>query len=238
MTALVSMCAFGPDEDDIYYKGCLRNADMYAEWQPDWTCRFYLGKSAPEWLLSELKSRNNVEIVRMHAREDQTATAWRFLAMRDGGYDFYLSRDVDSRPMPREKAAVEEWIESDYNFHIMRDHPRHGVEMLAGLWGCSAKGALRIAGKIPDRLYGDYYQVDQVFLQQYVWRYAKSSLLAHVGCRFAYYAGETRKFSVPRAIDDYYVGESRRGDDKLRFPEHRAEVMIDPWVLKHEVGLL
>lgn len=238
MSVLVSFTAFGPDEDNIYYKGAILNAELYGFWKPEWVCRFYLGRSAPKWLVLALESRPNSEIVHMDGPENQSATFWRFLAMRDGGYSHYLSRDVDSRPLPREKAAVEEWMESDYRFHVMRDHPRHGTEMLAGLWGCTSDGASSIAARIPDRLYGDHYQIDQQFLSQRVWRHAKGSLLAHVGCKWDYRTGDIRQFSVPRSMFDYYAGESRRGDDKLRFPEHRAEVMIDPWVLKNEMGLM
>ena len=36
-----------------------------------------------------------------------------------------LSRDTDSRIIPREKEAVNEWLASDRVFHIMRDHPAH-----------------------------------------------------------------------------------------------------------------
>lgn len=36
-----------------------------------------------------------------------------------------MSRDSDSRIIPREEDAVREWLASDRMFHIMRDHPWH-----------------------------------------------------------------------------------------------------------------
>ena len=35
-----------------------------------------------------------------------------------------------------EQEAVEEWLNSNKKFHIMRDHPDHGTEILGGTWGC------------------------------------------------------------------------------------------------------
>ena len=49
--------------------------------------------------------------------------------------DLYVSRDLDSRFSDREKAAVQEWLESKADFHFMRDHPHHGTKILGSGWG-------------------------------------------------------------------------------------------------------
>ena len=46
-----------------------------------------------------------------------------------------MSRDLDSRIIPREISAVKEWIRSERVFHTMRDHPLHNFPVLGGLWG-------------------------------------------------------------------------------------------------------
>ncbi len=46
-----------------------------------------------------------------------------------------MSRDLDSLVMPREWAAVEEWISSGRAFHMMRDNPEHGASFLGSAWG-------------------------------------------------------------------------------------------------------
>jgi hypothetical protein len=54
----------------------------------------------------------------------------------DNDTDAYIIRDTDSRLSFRERSAVDEWIDSDKDFHILRDHPGHvDMPMLAGLWG-------------------------------------------------------------------------------------------------------
>jgi hypothetical protein len=42
---------------------------------------------------------------------------------------------LDSRFSDREQAAVQEWLESNKDFHFMRDHPNHGTKILGSGWG-------------------------------------------------------------------------------------------------------
>lgn len=60
---------------------------------------------------------NSVLIQRLNPR------MWRFLVMLDPLVDRFLSRDIDSDIITREVAAVQQWLESNYTFHVMRDHP-------------------------------------------------------------------------------------------------------------------
>ena len=57
--------------------------------------------------------------------------------------DYYFTRDLDSRLNDREQAAVTEWLNSNKSFHIMRDHPWHGTEILGGMWGCKLTQEVR-----------------------------------------------------------------------------------------------
>ena len=49
--------------------------------------------------------------------------------------DLILVRDLDSEITPREISAFNEFFASDKKFHVMRDHPNHGVPILGGTWG-------------------------------------------------------------------------------------------------------
>lgn len=57
---------------------------------------------------------------------------FRYLVMLDPNADVFISRDVDSIIWPREVDAVDEWLRSNYTFHVMRDHKFHGSIILAG----------------------------------------------------------------------------------------------------------
>ena len=60
---------------------------------------------------------------------------WRFLTALDPQVDIAFSRDLDSLPMKREMMAVNEFLNSSREFHFMRDHPKHNVPMMGGMWG-------------------------------------------------------------------------------------------------------
>ena len=68
---------------------------------------------------------------------------WRFLPVLDPSVDLMVSRDLDSRLTTREQAAVQEWIDSGLAFHVMRDNPEHGTEILGGMWGARMDSGLR-----------------------------------------------------------------------------------------------
>ena len=54
-----------------------------------------------------------------------------------------MSRDLDSLSPAREAAAVSEWLLSGRSFHVMRDNPQHGTEILGGTWGWRATAGTR-----------------------------------------------------------------------------------------------
>lgn len=161
--------------DPKYTVGAIRNGELAPKIYPGWTCRFHIGDGVPEEITSELLKLG--EVVR-HRGCDWGGMFWRFLDA--GKYDAFISRDTDSRLGLREKAAVDEWIKSGKDYHIMRDHPAHAFKILGGMWGCRA-GNL---GDIEDLInsYHDkreYYQVDQNFLKEVVWGRAKDNSLVH-----------------------------------------------------------
>lgn len=57
---------------------------------------------------------------------------WRYLALLDNKVDVALMRDADARITPRELTALLEWMESEYTFHVMRDHQEHRAAIMAG----------------------------------------------------------------------------------------------------------
>ena len=57
--------------------------------------------------------------------------------MVDPSVSTMVSRDLDSRLTGREAAAVSQWLTDPQQlpFHVMRDNPQHGTEILGGMWG-------------------------------------------------------------------------------------------------------
>jgi len=110
----------------MYWVGALRNIELAQKYFPGWICRFYIDKNCKQELIDTIKG-DNVEVVLVDSKDSFHGMFWRFWASEDPDVDVFLSRDCDSRFSNREVSAINEWLASDKDFHIMRDHPYHTV---------------------------------------------------------------------------------------------------------------
>ena len=104
---------------------------------------------------------------------------WRFLPALDATVETLLVRDLDSQISNREVAAVSEFLKSNKEFHVMRDHPYHGVAILGGTWGVKlsnskgrqafAKSFARMAKDPQSKAPRTKAGPDQVLLKRHVW---------------------------------------------------------------------
>jgi protein O-GlcNAc transferase len=177
MKKVISFSLWG--DNPIYTIGAIRNAELSKEIYPDWVCRYYIGKSTPKDIIEKLNSFDNTEVIEMESDGDWTGMFWRFYAAGDEDVDVVIVRDCDSRVNIREKEAVDEWLNSDKGFHIMRDHPYHTTEILGGMWG-SKKGVVsNIKNLIDIYVKGNFWQVDQNFLKEKIYPQIKNNCLVH-----------------------------------------------------------
>jgi hypothetical protein len=160
-----------------YTVGALHNAKLAKTYYRNWKCWFYCDRdTVPEGIIQSLEAMDNVKIIFMKAsQEPHWAAFWRFYPMGDPSVERCIFRDTDSRIGQRESMAVQNWISSGKDIHVMRDHPAHGVPICAGMWGALAKPFLHIRNMIDDyyrdgvdktKTYGD---IDQDFLKKKVW---------------------------------------------------------------------
>lgn len=229
MTGLVSFCLFGDDPSDIYYKGAMKNATLYERQRPDWDLWFYVGKSVPDSVLSDISMRNpRASFQIMDAPENQTSTWWRMQALFHSQHDFILFRDVDSRICDRELRAVDEWLHSNYQYHVMRDHNFHGRPILAGLWGIK-RGAYHSMRNIPYEISQneDFYGVDQIALQMHVWPIIRRLVMAHIGCYQIFEKMDQRRPFIINRPPNGFIAQGFTGDDKPRYPGHELHIVSD-----------
>jgi hypothetical protein len=191
----------------IYCQGAIENVKLQKTIYPDWKCRFYVDNSVPQNILDILKNFN-AEIVDMSSAPfvECQKMMWRFLIADDKNTERYIVRDADSRLNLREKSAVDEWEQSGLPFHIMRDHPFHGTEILGGTWG-AVHGAIVNMGSLINAWLSRNKNVilkgaDQHFLKEFIWPRIKNNHLAHASCCF--YTGQEKPFKV---VIDGFVGE-------------------------------
>jgi hypothetical protein len=197
--------------DPKYCVGAIKNAELAERIYPDWICRYYYGSNTDQTTINTLSKYSNVELVPMNEQGNWIGMFWRFMAADSD--DIVISRDTDSRLSLREKSAVDEWLNSKYDFHIMRDHPYHGTEILGGMWG-ARNGILKgITKKIQDYDKGNFWQVDQNFLREKIYLIVKDSSCVHD----EYF--EKKYFPTKRNCKEF-VGKAFNSDDTEFCPEH------------------
>ena len=200
----------------IYWIGALRNIEQAKKYFPGWKCRFYIDKNCSQHLIDSLDGENVEKIMMESTGSDENSyyhhgMFWRFKASEDKDVNIFLSRDCDSRFSNREIHAINEWLASDKDFHIMRDHPYHQVPILGGMWGCRNGIMTKIGlSSLIERWSMDKRSsyscgIDQEFLREIVYDLVKDTSMEHseFGIR---YGGEIRPFPTQR--EDYtFVGD-------------------------------
>jgi hypothetical protein len=215
---LVSFSLWG--DAPRYVQGAIRNAEVAPGIYPGWTCRFYCGASVPGSALDRLATFPHVRLVRRAEPGDWTSMFWRFEAAADPNAEAIVFRDTDSRLSPRERAAVDSWLASGADAHVMRDHPYHNVPMLGGLWGVRGGILAGIEADIAGYVRRNYWQIDQEFLAAVIAPRLRSGWIEHD----EYFAH--RPFPTARRGREF-VGQP--------FDEHDRPLMFGPTALERRI---
>jgi hypothetical protein len=215
MKKIISFSLWG--DNPKYTIGAIRNAELTPIIYPGWVSRFYCGESVPTDIIKTLISLPNTEVVMMDVDGDWTGMFWRFYACEDS--DIMLSRDTDSRLSLREKLAVDEWLSSDKDFHIMRDHPYHNIEILGGMWGVRNGLLKNIKELLSDYTKGDFWQVDQNFLREKICPLVVNNSFTH-DSNLNY--NSSKPFPSER-INREFVGDVF-DENENRHPEHYLKI--------------
>lgn len=151
---------------------------------PDFVCRFYVDATVPAALLHRLQALGAQCIHIDDKTKRMPATFWRFLAMDDAQADCVLVRDVDSLIDAKDAWCVQDWRQSGYDFHVIRDDCCHTELILAGLFGVRSG----VVGNINTHM--DHFlqqsgtaawdrYADQLFLRNLIWPLVRQHTLTH-----------------------------------------------------------
>lgn len=174
MKKIISFSLWG--DKPKYCIGAIKNLELAKIFYKDWFVRFYIGNDVPKNIISILEE-NGAEIIYKNGN-NWTGMFWRFEPASEN-IICMISRDVDSRLSEREFEAVSEWLNSEKEFHIMRDHPFHGVPILGGMWGAKHNCIPDMKEKIKKYTKGNFWQVDQNFLKEIIYPEIKNRSLVH-----------------------------------------------------------
>lgn len=204
---IISFSLWG--DNGLYNVGSIVNARLSKSIYAGWIPRFYVDKKSPS--LTRIKSIDHVEVVEMEGRPDYSNMVWRMFAADDLDADYIVFRDCDSRLNWREKAAVESWIESEKDAHVMRDcHIHAHMRMLGGMWGI--KGGILTDIRELCSSWNSSHDMnrkinDEDFLKERIWPRIKRSVLIH-GYGYVW-GGEDNALDFPRhpPFSGIHVGE-------------------------------
>ena len=197
-----------------YFSGVVKNLLASAVVYPEYEFRLYVGKDCPVSMITRAEFLGARVIVVDTDRGGIHGMFWRFYALNDLTADVVLVRDLDSTVNWRERAAVDEWLESGLAFHVMRDSPEHIVPVMGGMFGYRPTSRL-IDFSIEDRA-STWLNLekggDQEFLAKFVWPLVRSKTMAHgiMGKRLEYFnpsfndAVDVRPFPPHPPIGKYF----------------------------------
>ena len=138
MLSVFSFVIYGNDKK--YTNGLLANIKLIQDKYPSWKVWVYYGSDLDESTLSNYSKYPNVVLIPTNATGYLTKF-FRYFPIDDSHVDICIIRDADSRVNDRDKVCINEFLNSDKLFHIIRDHPNHYRTIMAGMWGIK-KGAL------------------------------------------------------------------------------------------------
>jgi len=123
-----------------YTNGLLTNIELIGVKFPSWNIWIYYGSDVNESTLSLYREYKNVKLIPTNVNGYITKF-YRYFAIDNESVGICIVRDADSRVNDRDEICINEFLKSDKDFHIIRDHPNHKHLIMAGMWGIK-KGAL------------------------------------------------------------------------------------------------
>jgi hypothetical protein len=229
MKKIISFSLWGGQP--IYNVGAIENAKTFHHFYPDFECWFYIhDTSVPKSTIKTLEKIKNVKIIiKSGDLRKCSPEMWRFEPIDNPDVELSISRDTDSRITEREKLALDEWLKSDKLFHIMRDHPHHTFDILAGMFGTRKIPSIPCwKEKISDFKHTKDKGYDQDFLRNYIYPIIKDDAIIHAS--FHRIEQNCKYFPIKYNNDCHFVGMYVNPDNSLSKPHMR--------IIKEEVNKL
>lgn len=173
---VISFCLFKDRPKDSFnaIANCFLSPGIY----PGWICRFYVDETVPKGIVDLMRTFDHVEVVEMPRHRGSEAMLWRFLPASDSDVDVFISRDCDSWVSTREAVCVDEWLKSNKNFHIIRDHCYHINKIMGGMWGCRNHILPEMRELVEEFSKNNTY--DQGFLAEYIYPKVLDTAMIHL----------------------------------------------------------
>lgn len=211
---IISFSLWG--SNPFYTEGVVKNCAMASQFYPGWIVWVYVNDTVPQSIIDKILAFGAMVINVGGTDTSAWGMMWRFLPSGDPTVAAFMSRDGDSRFTLREAKLVQEWMDSDKELHLIRDHKEHGLPFLGGMWGVK-RG--RIATLISTEMssfrakyetsmnskyaHNNMKNTDQDFLQTLIYPHTDGCRIVHVSDGL-FVDGDIR---IPPAPDGNFIGK-------------------------------
>lgn len=200
MKPIVSFTLFG--NNPKYYVGAIKNTSDIKRLLPEWETRIYYRSDyvLTEYLeiLADLGA-NLIDLidVKIGGLDSNVCPYfWRFLSFLDDAPS--IVRDLDSRFSDREVQYINNWLNTDNDYFIIRDHPWHSP-VPSGLFGIKRK-IESFETHFNDFIKNNelVWGTDQTILQFY---------MENIGKENIFYCGyDIQENYIPRDDKNFFIG--------------------------------
>jgi len=168
---IFSMSVYG--SNPRYIQGALKQTELCEKFFPGWQIRIYTDNAQN---LANIAHRADI----IEVTDGTSGVFWRFRPLFESPQNIVVVRDSDSRITQREQMAVNEWIQSSQDFHVIKDHQAHYEwPVNAGMFACKGKLSDDLFNSMVHAQNNHYYTSDQVWLRDHVWPQKQSTALVH-----------------------------------------------------------
>lgn len=205
LKTVISFSLYGNVEK--YIGGLIENCRNINSIYPSFWIYIYLGNDFDKSIMNgKFDNIKNILFIETEKSGHEVA-CYRFFTIDNPDVGIAFSRDADSRINARDQYCINEFFKSSKKFQIIRDHPHHGTEILAGMWGI--KKGLNINFKDEFEKYKSnrpyfIYGSDQSFLAYYIYPKVRDHSL--IFDEYFRYPNEVRNRIVNTTEDKEFVG--------------------------------
>lgn len=169
---IFSMSVFG--NHPRYVQGAIKQTALAEKYFPGWQVRIYTDN--PDNFISICDRATIIAVT-----DGSYGVFWRFAPLFESPDNIVVIRDSDSRITVREHLAVNEWVQSNCDFHIIKDHEAHyHWAVNAGMFACKGQLTSNMYDSMMSYRHGAHsYTIDQIWLQNYVWPEKQRTTMIH-----------------------------------------------------------
>ena len=234
---IISYCLYG--NNHRYTTPIIINAKTVKDYYPGWTIRVYHDDTVSYEVLNIL-NQNEVQLININQSDvthyNLAPKFWRFSPILESKVTAVIFRDADSTFSDREAALVKDWLDSDYTFHIIRDHQLHISPILAGMFGIKNHGFHILSALLFNNAQitnKNNYNSDQIFLADHLYPLIQKDSLVHTAY-FAFYSENyirINKCEIPNGFIGAVFTDKESGNNAILF-DYDFIVGIPFWFAK------